>query len=344
MKRSVTFHNGTLAVLALAALLPVPASAQRSVEFGYKDRIFEQKYVLPEAVNAVQLELVSGASFLQALKSGGSPDKLDPTLLAAGGGTCAAFFVSAQAEPTPTEAQAAIQKFGKRRDSGGWDEVSRSPVTEDKKCVAQLMMFRAAYADSLSTEGQLTQLSSAMRSRFASEWLSQAEVGAARMRQAAARMKAISTRVERLADYGIDIPGDLLAQFERPNAKASLVALGDEPLFAAIDARLSAIEAQAASMLQQRDQQQKTEAARAVEVERQAQEQARQAQRQRQEQEETEARARRQLEEEISRLTYRRDNLDGDIHLLRSRLVYENKGSGGIRLTNQRGARRTGAG
>lgn len=161
MKRSATFHNGTLAVLALAALLPVPASAQRSVEFGYKDRIFEQKYVLPEAVNAVQLELISGASFLQALQSGGSPDKLDPTLLAAGGGTCAAFFVSAQAEPTPTEAQAAIQKLGKRRDSGGWDEVSRSPVTEDKKCVAQLMLFRAAYADSLSTEGQLTQLSSA---------------------------------------------------------------------------------------------------------------------------------------------------------------------------------------
>lgn len=324
-----------LASAFMSALGPPPALAQRSVEFGYKDRIFEQKYVLPDNVNAVQLGLITGGSFMQALQSGGSPDKLDPALMTAAGGTCAAFFVDAQAEPPLTDAQAAIRKFGQRRDSGGWDAVSRSAVTQDKKCVAQLMLFRAAYADSFSTQAQLAQLASAMRSRFASEWLSQSEIGTVRTQQAAQRLRAIWSRLERLSEYGIDVPSDMLAQFDQPSAKASLLAAGDERLSASTDARLSDLEAQAATSLQQRSEQQKADAKRAAEAERQAEQQARQERRLRQEQEDTRRRAERQLEEEMNNLRYRREKLDGDIRLLRSRLVYENKGNGGIRLTNQ---------
>lgn len=324
-----------LASALMSGLATAPAWAQRSVEFGYKDRIFEQKYALPDNVNAVQLGLITGGSFMQALQSGGSPDKLDPALMTAAGGTCAAFFVDAQAEPPPTDAQTAIRKFGQRRDSGGWDAVSRSAVTQDKKCVAQLMLFRAAYADSLSTQAQLAQLASAMRSRFASEWLSQSEIGTARTQQAAQRLKAIWSRLERLSEYGIDIPSDMLAQFDQPSANASLGAASDERLSAGTDARLSALEAQAATSLQQRNEQQKAEAKRAAEAERQAEEQAQQERRLRKEQEDARLRAERQLEEEISRLKHRRERLDGDIRLLRSRLVYENKGADGIRLTNQ---------
>ncbi|MCL8385933.1 hypothetical protein EJ105_27660, partial [Xanthobacter aminoxidans] len=54
-----------MTVLSASITIPAlaPALAQRGVEFGYKDRIFEQKYLLPDGLNAFEVQnylLMSG--------------------------------------------------------------------------------------------------------------------------------------------------------------------------------------------------------------------------------------------------------------------------------------------
>ncbi|MBB6306456.1 hypothetical protein [Xanthobacter tagetidis] len=69
-----------LAALGLIALSPVPSAAQRSVEFGYKDRIFEQKYVLPDALSALEAQGIwTGAVVPAATARDGQPDT-DPAV------------------------------------------------------------------------------------------------------------------------------------------------------------------------------------------------------------------------------------------------------------------------
>lgn len=48
-------------MLSVLSFLPAtaPAFAQRGVAFGYKDRIFEQKYLLPDHMNALQAQQVN---------------------------------------------------------------------------------------------------------------------------------------------------------------------------------------------------------------------------------------------------------------------------------------------
>jgi hypothetical protein len=121
----------------------------------------------------------------------------------------------------------------------------RRPASEAEKCDAQLVAFRLAYADDLATTQQLAALARNMRARFADRWLSPAEVADPKVKLAAARMRAIDVRVDRLGDHGIDVPADLCGLYEKKTQTASLKALEDDALFAAIDARLTAIEDEA---------------------------------------------------------------------------------------------------
>jgi len=84
-------------MLSASSFLPAsaPALAQRGVEFGYKDRIFEQKYLLPDGLNAFEVQNYLLMSGLRAMAiTGGSG--FDSRVLEAAGGTCAGLFVGSQ--------------------------------------------------------------------------------------------------------------------------------------------------------------------------------------------------------------------------------------------------------
>ena len=58
---------GVVPAIALVSAAGLnPAIAQRSVEFGYKDRIFEQKYVLPDALSALDAQGIWAGAFVLA--------------------------------------------------------------------------------------------------------------------------------------------------------------------------------------------------------------------------------------------------------------------------------------
>lgn len=124
MKALNKFHNASFATLLLAALAPAPASAQRNVEFGYKDRIFEQKYLVPDGLNSFDVQNYLLMSGLRAMATTGGSG-FDGRVLEAAGGTCAALFISSQSLADRTPAEAAIDQMPQSREPTGPEELMR---------------------------------------------------------------------------------------------------------------------------------------------------------------------------------------------------------------------------
>jgi hypothetical protein len=330
MKRSATFHNGTLALLAFAAFSTGPAFAQRNVEFGYKDRIFEQKYVLPDSLSVLEAQNYMMVTGLQALAAGGA-DLFDRRLIDAAGGLCAVAVIMKQPATEMTPAQAAIDKTPKTREPESMEVLMRKPASQADKCVTQLMLFREAFADSLSMDHQLAGLARAIRSRFASEWLSQAEASDPQMQQAAVRLHSISSRISRLSDRGISLPQDVRVWFEAVSWRDGLLAVKDGATYAKMDVSLTAAEEAADRSIEERKQQQQAEAARSEQERRQQEaaiQQRLEQERQIQEAETAERRVAAARAEEIRDLERERDRLERDISPLRSRLAIQQQNLG----------------
>lgn len=172
MKLSANFHNATFAAVILAALGPAPALAQRGVELGYKDRIFEQNYLLPDHMNALQAAQINVTLTLRRATGLGL---FDSRLIRAAGGICARAWFMTLPDPdltAPVHATLARMPPGKGVANPVPDDpgtLMNRPATQDDMCVAQFLLFERAWQDPASMEQQLAELAKEMRTRFAAD-------------------------------------------------------------------------------------------------------------------------------------------------------------------------------
>ncbi|MFG1409436.1 hypothetical protein V5F80_25540 [Xanthobacter sp. VTT E-85239] len=126
----------------------------------------------------------------------------------------------------------------------------QSGLSADELCLAQTVLFKFAYADSLSTDRQLSDLAAATRRRFAANWVSLAELQKAETQTAAGRLTNIRSRVARLAAVGVVVSAaDGGAMQDSPVKETLKQLVGDEP-YTTIDRRLTEIEEEAVRSLQ----------------------------------------------------------------------------------------------
>ncbi|ABS67504.1 hypothetical protein Xaut_2261 [Xanthobacter versatilis] len=246
MKRSVTFHNGTLAVLALAALAPVPASAQRSVEFGYKDRIFEQNYVLPEPLDEQHAMLVAMLAMTRpGVKRDGQMGLPARHVVEAMGGACfdALYPDPFTFEKTPVQLE--LERIGNVKVPGDTGMGGSTSRTDRQLCLWQMALFDAAFADSLSTDTQLESLAQHIRQRYRTVWASAADVADPVVLEGARRATLLAIRIKRLQRLGVDTPTE--AQITAKSPQVGFVdglrwLAQDEP-YATFDRELTGLEA-----------------------------------------------------------------------------------------------------
>ncbi|MFG1400092.1 hypothetical protein [Roseixanthobacter pseudopolyaromaticivorans] len=241
----------TLALCGSLGLLAFPHFAK--AEYGYKERIFEQKYVLPEKPTDDELiQLRLGLMLLGA--DPGQVDTLFSAELAqAMGGMCDTVVILKKvvSRPPPSEAQTVLTQAA---ESGTAQAVKmqRPEVPGAELCLAQTVLFKKAYADSLSTDRQLSDLAAATRRRFAAHWIAQAELQRPQVLAAAQRLSNILQRVARLAAVGVVVSAaDGGAMLDSPIQEALTQLSGDEP-YATIDRRLTEIEEEAVRSLEER--------------------------------------------------------------------------------------------
>ncbi|MFG1413779.1 hypothetical protein V5G24_21975 [Xanthobacter sp. VTT E-85241] len=242
----------TLALCGSLGLLALPHSAK--AEYGYKDRIFEQKYVLPEKPSDNELVMLR----LSLMMIGITPEQIDgffsAELAQAMGGLCdwAALQKKAVSRPPASPAQEIIAQAPEPLSK--LDAKPRPPeVTGTELCLAQTVLFKKAYGDGLSTDRQLSDLAAATRRRFAANWIPQAELQRTDVQTAAQRLWTILWRVQRLAGVGVVVPAaDGGALEDIPIKEALKRLMGDEP-YATIDRRLTEIEEETARALQARE-------------------------------------------------------------------------------------------
>ncbi|MFG1412731.1 hypothetical protein V5G24_16605 [Xanthobacter sp. VTT E-85241] len=272
----------TLALCGCLGLLAFPAAARS--EYGYKDRIFEQKYVLPEKPSDNELVMLR----LSLMMIGITPEQIDgffnAELAQAMGGLCdwAALQKKGVSRPPPSPAQNLIAQAPEPLSK--LDAKPRRPeVTGTELCLAQTVLFKKAYGDGLSTDRQLSDLAAATRRRFAANWIPQAELQRTDVQTAAQRLWTILWRVQRLAGVGVAVPAaDGGALEDLPIKEALKQLVGDEP-YATIDRRLTEIEEDTARSLQAREAARKQQNAQRQEVARRQEETQRQDEARRQE-------------------------------------------------------------
>ena len=338
MKLLANFHNATFAAVILAALGPPPALAQRGVEFGYKDRIFEQKYLLPDGLNAFEVQNYLLMSGLRAMATTGGSG-FDSRVLEAAGGTCANLFINSQPLPDRTPAQTSIDRMPRSREPQSPEELARRPASNDELCSAQMRLFQIAFTDSMSMDHQLAGLAKSMRTRFAGEWVSPSEIADPKVQHAAAILRSIVDKLSRLEEHDIEVPTEVSggtfveAAGAVPSARRLLLAAKADPAgFDRYDARLSTAEEGAGAALTEQAARKEAEEKRAREERLRAEEAARETERRQQEEQEARRRAERDRADEIERLEHQRTELDRTVHFYRTRLKFEDKGSDGVRL------------
>lgn len=286
-----------IAALAVGGLAS-PASAQRGVEFGYQDRIFEQNYVLDGPLSPMdELALLALVQMRLAPRPDGRPPLPTPRILDALKGTCiGVLFVEGKVELTPSqlEIEKAIATAPKPQ------EPPPSPQTPEQNtpCLRQLILFEAAYADPLATDAQLSRLARHMRQRFDAVWVSAEEANDPRLQKGALRMMSVARRTAHLRQLGVDVPDtppqlkdgakQLLVNPARAAVAMARVLAEDEP-YASQDHQLTALEDATARSVGA-DRARRDEAQAAAEARRRAE--AAQAQAARRAEEERESRAR----------------------------------------------------
>ncbi|MFG1465691.1 hypothetical protein V5F77_22670 [Xanthobacter sp. DSM 24535] len=255
----------TLALCGSLGLLASPAFARS--EYGYKDRIFEQKYVLPEKLSDDELVMLR----LLFMTIGTTVAQIEAffgqELAQAMGGLCDTVVIlkTAVSAPPLSPAQDIIAKAA-QSSPAPTSKPQRSGLSADELCLGQSVLFKFAYADSLSTDRQLSDLAAATRRRFAANWMSLAELQRTDMQTAARRLSDIRSRVARLAAVGVVVSAaDGGAMQDTPVKETLKQLLGDEP-YTTIDRRLTEIEEEAVRSLEEREATRKQQDAQRQEV------------------------------------------------------------------------------
>ncbi|MFG1223695.1 hypothetical protein [Xanthobacter wiegelii] len=252
MKLSANFHNATFAAVILAALGPAPALAQRGVEFGYKDRIFEQNFLLPDHMNALQAQQINVTLTLRRATGLGL---FDSRLIRAAGGICARAWFMSLPDPdltAPVHATLARMPPAKVDGDAAPDDpgtLMNQPATQDDMCVAQFLLFERAWQDPASMEQQLTGLAKNMRTRFAAEWLSDRDAMDPHMVMAGTRLKAIFIRTLRLQRLGLDVMPDEVGSGQKTGRPLrSIILQGrDDAFYDRLNAQLTEVEEETAN-------------------------------------------------------------------------------------------------
>lgn len=222
---------------ALALLSAVEASAQERLEFGYKDRIFEQKYVLPEEMTADQAFGFSMVALgLNAL--GLVPGPSNPAVEKMLGGTCAGTFAATFVRNAPsTDSQRALEDqpdVPQQRPPAG----TRVKVT----CEQQVTLFYEAFSDQLSTDRQLRHLAKEISARFADDWLSTGDMKDPTLRKGAQRVADFGIRVDRIRRKGGDVAGDLKTALTAKTVLGRMKDFADDATYAAVNEGLTRAE------------------------------------------------------------------------------------------------------
>lgn len=252
MKLSANFHNATFAAVILTALGPAPALAQRSLEFGYKDRIFEQNFLLPDHMNALQAQQVNVTLTLRRATGLGL---FDSRLIRAAGGICVRAWFMSLPDPdltAPVHATLARMPAAKVDGDAAPDDpgtLMNQPATQDDMCVAQFLLFEKAWHDPASMEQQLAWLAKDMRTRFAADWLSDRDAMDPDMIMAGTRLKAIFIRTLRLQRLGLDAMPDEVGSGQKTGRplRSIILQVRDDAFYDRLNAQLTQIEEETAN-------------------------------------------------------------------------------------------------
>lgn len=204
MKLLANFHNATFAAVILAALGPAPALAQRGVEFGYKDRIFEQNYLLPDPLDEHQAMVAAMLAMARpGAKHDGQPGLPGRHVIEAMGGACvdALYPDPYVMEKSPTQLE--LERLGNVKVPGDPGMGGGKSRTERQLCLWQMSLFDTAFADPLSTDSQLDDLSRYMRKRYQAAWVSSADIADPKVMEGARRATVLAIRISRLKHFGV---------------------------------------------------------------------------------------------------------------------------------------------
>ncbi|MFG1433026.1 hypothetical protein V5F44_18550 [Xanthobacter sp. V2C-8] len=195
----------------LATALATPALAQRGIEWGYKDRIFEQKYVLGPLLNDMdRFAAVIALQLRLAPRFDGRPNLPAPRIMEALGGVCRLIVAMAVRPGEPTPSQRELDEAAAAQPKPPQSPPAPTAQSdEDRDCVVQLLLFETAYGDSLATDAQLSGLARDMRRRFRDVWMPEAFANDPAVLEGLRHAAAAGARVERLERAGVDIPAPL---------------------------------------------------------------------------------------------------------------------------------------
>lgn len=188
-----------------------PALAQRRVEFGYKDRIFEQKYVLGDQISESEQPAAMLAVHLRLMPNpdGGPPSLPAPRVIEAMGGVCRMFLVAGAGRNDLTPSQRELDAAPAVQGSASQAQATKGLEGEDMSCIVQMVLYEEAYADSLSTDAQLSRLARDMRRRFRNVVISVAEATDPTALEGIRHGTSVRIRLGRLERAGVDIPASL---------------------------------------------------------------------------------------------------------------------------------------
>lgn len=237
------FLPAALAVcIALTAKLP--ANAQNSFEFGYKDRLFQQEYVLPDEMSQSEVKQYAQAMMTLGLlnpefaKIGGDQAAIRKRL----GGECGQRFLSGLAPTNLTTAQQRIEAMPAPHQTENY--VIRTP------CDLQVLVYLAATMDAASTSRQLEGLRISIQERYHDDWVMAAQATDPVFIQSARKLAALWSRANRLTSKGVLAAGKISGELEAGPLTARVAKFSDAATYAAIDARLTALEEQAPELIQ----------------------------------------------------------------------------------------------
>ncbi|OYZ85875.1 MAG: hypothetical protein B7Y01_05490 [Xanthobacter sp. 17-67-6] len=237
------FLPAALAV-CIAVTLPLPANAQSALEFGYKDRLFQQEYVLPEEMSQSQVRAYFNAVMTLGLlnpeyaKIGGDQAAIRKRL----GGECGARFFSGLAPSSLTAAQQRLEAMPNPAPSENY--IIRTP------CDLQVLLYLAASMDAASTSRQLDSLRTLIQERYVDDWVTPDRATDPVFIQSARKLAALWARTNRLTAKGVKAAGVISADLEAGPLTTRVAKFNDAATYAAVDARLTALEEQAPGLLE----------------------------------------------------------------------------------------------
>ena len=230
--------------VCIAMTSTLPANAQSSFEFGYKDRLFQQEYVLPDEMPQSEVKQYAQAMITLGLlnpefaKIGGDQAAIRKRL----GGECGQRFLRGLAPTNLTMAQQRIEAMPAPQQTENY--VIRTP------CDLQVLVYLAATMDAASTSRQLEGLRISIQERYQDDWVMAAQATDPVFIQSARKLAALWSRANRLTSKGVLAAGKISGELEAGPLTARVAKFSDAATYATIDAQLAALEQQAPEIIQ----------------------------------------------------------------------------------------------